>query len=91
LRQEGVNSEAVGMAGTPSAALLLGRYPDQEAAEAALSRWQQRSQEPVTLAPPMATLYWMRVEQPDEALRQQLQALAAATPGSSMIACPAPR
>jgi hypothetical protein len=91
LRQEGVDSEAVGMAGTPSAALLLGRYPDQEAAEAALSRWQQRSPEPVTLAPPMATLYWMRVEQPDEALRQQLLALAAATPGSSVIACPVPR
>jgi hypothetical protein len=91
LRQEGVDSEAVGMANTPSAALLLARYPDQESAEAAMARWQQRSPEPVTLAPPMATLYWMRVEQPDEALRQQLLALAAATPGSSVIACPAPR
>jgi len=91
LRQEGVDSEAVGVAGTPSAALLLGRYPDQEAAEAALARWQQRSPEPVSVAPPMATLYWMRVEQPDELLRQQLQAVAAATPGSSVIACPSPR
>jgi len=91
LRQEGVDSEAVGMADTPSAALLLGRYPDQQAAEAALSRWQQRGPEPLTVAPPMATLYWMRVEQPHEALRQQLLALAAATPGSSVVACPTPR
>jgi hypothetical protein len=91
LRQEGLDSEAVGIAGTPSAALLLGRYPNEAAAEAALSQWRQRTQEPLSVAPPMATLYWMRVEQPDAALRQQLQALAEATPGSSLIACPAPR
>jgi hypothetical protein len=91
LRQEGVGSESVGIAGTPSAALVLGRYPDEAAAEAALSQWRQRTQEPLSLAPPMATLYWMRVEQPDEALRRQLQALAEATPGSSVVTCPAPR
>ena len=91
LRQQGVDTEVVGAADSPAAALLLGRYADREAAEAALLQWQQRGLPPANLAPPLATLHWMRVEQPDEALRQQLQALAAATPGSSVVACPAPR
>lgn len=91
LRQEGVHSEAVGEADTPSAALLLGRYPDQAEAEAAWAQWQLRGEEPATVAPPRATLHWLRVEQPDEALRRQLQAWAAVTPGGSVIACPAPR
>jgi hypothetical protein len=91
LREQGVDTEVVGAADSPAAALLLGRYPDREAAEAALLQWQQRGLAPANVAPPLATLHWMRVEQPDEALRQQLQALAAATPGSSVVACPAPR
>jgi hypothetical protein len=91
LRLEGVDSEVVGERDTPSAALLLGHYPDEAAAQAALAQWQQRTPEPVSVAPPVATLHWLRVEQPDEALRQQLQALAAATPGGSVTACPAPR
>jgi hypothetical protein len=91
LRGQGVDSEVVGAADSPTAALLLGRYVDREAAEAALLQWQQRGLPPANVAPPLATLHWMRVEQPDEALRQQLQSLAAATPGSSVAACPAPR
>ncbi len=35
--------------------------------------------------------FWLRVEQPDGALRQQLQERAAAVPGSSLSACTAPR
>jgi hypothetical protein len=35
--------------------------------------------------------FWLRVEQPDAALRQQLQDLAAATPGARLGACTAAR
>ncbi len=91
LRQQGVDSDVVGALDSPAAALLLGRYPNRAAAEAALLQWQRRGLATASVAPPMATLHWMRVEQPDEALRQQLQALAAATPGSSVVACPALR
>lgn len=91
LRLEGVDSEVVGEPGMPSVALLLGHYPDEAAAQAALAQWQQRGAGRLSVTPPIATLHWLRVEQPDEAVRQQLQAVAAATPGSSVIACPAPR
>jgi len=91
LRLEGVDSEVVGEVGTSSAALLLGRYPDEAAAQAALAQWQQRGQQLLSVAPPMATLHWLRVEQADEALRRQMQALAGATPGGSVIPCPVPR
>lgn len=35
--------------------------------------------------------FWLRVEQPDDALRQQLQDRVASVPGSSLSACTAPR
>ena len=64
-----------------------------EALEAALEpalrpprRWERQPVEGGT-----QPLYRLRVEQPDAALREQLQNRVAATAGASLEACPAPR
>ena len=64
-----------------------------EALEAALepalrdpSRWQRQPVDGST-----EPRFWLRVEQPDAALRQRLQEQVSATAGASLEPCPAPR
>jgi hypothetical protein len=91
LRLQGVPSEAFGGPDPASAGLQLGHYADKAAAEAALLQWQQRGLSTAMLLAPQPTRHWLRVERPDAALRQQLQALTAAVPGGSVQSCMASR
>ena len=60
-----------------------------EAALNAATSWQRLPAEsgPSGSAAPATTPQWLRVEQPDAALRQRLESLAMATPGASVRAC----
>jgi hypothetical protein len=96
---ESVRVRAVGVAaanGATSAASCLQAGPFSleqiETLEAELSpamptpaTWQRQPAEPAGDA--RMAMFWLRVEQPDAALRQQLQQWLAATPGASLGAC----
>jgi hypothetical protein len=57
-----------------------------EASLNATTSWQRLPAEAGAAAPAI-TSQWLRVEQPDAALRQRLENLAAATPGGSVRPC----
>ena len=87
---------AVGAAASAPAAGCLQAGPFSavqiDALETALNAatsWQRLPTEsgPSGSAAPATTPQWLRVEQPDAALRQRLESLAMATPGGSVRAC----
>jgi hypothetical protein len=94
---ESVRLVAVGAAASAPAVRCLQAGPFSteqiEAVEAALApalhapaSWQRQ---PVDASGDPQ--FWLRVEQPDASLRQQLQERVTALPGSSLSACTAPR
>lgn len=103
VQPESVRVRAVGAAAadgaTPAASCLqAGPFSLEqiEALEAELALamrtpvpWQRQPAEPAGDA--RGPMFWLRAEQPDAALRQQLQQWLAATPGASLGACTAAR
>jgi hypothetical protein len=96
IQPESVRVRAVGDAAATLAAGCIQAGPFSleqiEAIEAELApavrtptTWQRQPAEPAEGA--RGPMFWLRVDQPDAALRQQLQQWLAATPGASLGAC----
>jgi hypothetical protein len=87
LQRQGIATEVLaGDAATPGA-LLLGRYADRAAAEAALAQWRGRGLGEAELSAPGLLQEVLRIDQADAALQAKLQALSPQLPGGGFSAC----